>query len=521
MDFDFAAQRLEKEQSQLKGRIRHRPISVKAKKEADYRKKQQQLLKEKRDKENARKSFQQKVMTSCERLLGVRELVPEGLKATSIHGDGDKIALPPSILERLTNESMEGSASPWTFRIGIPNPTYTFPESSAMKSLSPPDEDDDMDDSDDDEDGTRERTEYLEELSHKYIAYSHATVVEFTQEEGHVGLPPAIAAALLDPKRRILQKEVPTYRTQDPAAKSKSDEDADENAMEMDGEEKTPGHLAWGAFDVPDVSLEISLVTLPKGRECTLIPTMNAIQQGFHGLKDIKLVLEQSLIRTRATLSVGDTVATWHRGKKYDLTVASVTPADWKAVSCINTDIEVEIGPNEEFNEQQAATLGGQTLGGGQKLSDSRTSSPVPPSGQTLGGQKLADSRSRSTSPVPPRGQFLGGGQTLSDSRTSSPLPPPSVATAAVSDLRPEPPASQTEGVCTVQLRADKGSGRRRFDVNVATVADLFAFASSLTSEESFQLVTRFPRRVVTLEQKVLSEVGIQAGQELFMVEKL
>lgn len=509
MDFDHAAQRLKEDQSKLKNRSRHQPITAKAKREADYRKRQQQLLKEKRDREKARKDYQQKVMTSCERSLGVRELVPEGLKATSIHGDGDKIALPPSVLERLTQSSMEGSASPWTFRIGILNPNYTFPASMALQNMNPPDEDE-MDDSDE-EDDTRERTEYLEELSHKYIAYSHATVVEFTQEEGHVGLPAAIASALLDPKRRRVQNEVPKTRTKDPAAMSNTEEEP----MEMDGEEKTPGHLAWGAFDVPDVTLEISLVTLPKGRECTLIPTMNAIEQGFHGLKDVKLVLEQSLIRTRATLSVGDKVATWHRGKKFDLTVASVTPADWKAVSCINTDIEVEIGPNKEFDEQRAAH-GGQTVGGGQTLSNSRTSSPVPPSRQPQGGQRLSDSRT--SSPVPPGGRSLGG-QPLSGSRTSSPVPPSSTP---VSELRPEPPVSQTEGVCTVQLRADKGSGRRRFDVNAATLADLFAFASSLTSEESFQLVTRFPRRVVTLEEKLLlSEAGIQAGQELFMVEKL
>jgi hypothetical protein len=38
---------------------------------------------------------------------------------------------------------------------------------------------------------------YLDELQHKYLAYTHCTVVEFTPEEGNVGLPEAIAKALL------------------------------------------------------------------------------------------------------------------------------------------------------------------------------------------------------------------------------------------------------------------------------------------------------------------------------------
>jgi hypothetical protein len=79
----------------------------------------------------------------------------------------------------------------------------------------------------------------------------------------------------------------------------------------------------------------------------------------------------------------------------------------------------------------------------------------------------------------------------------------------------------QTDGVCTIQIRADKESGRRRFDVNNATVQDVFSFAASLTNLESFQLVTRFPRRILIAQDTVLSAAGIQPGQELFLVEPL
>ena len=55
---------------------------------------------------------------------------------------------------------------------------------------------DDSYDSDDD-DGETNVAPYMEELSHKYLALTHGTVVEFTKEEGHVGLPATIAAALI------------------------------------------------------------------------------------------------------------------------------------------------------------------------------------------------------------------------------------------------------------------------------------------------------------------------------------
>jgi hypothetical protein len=500
MEFEYAAQRLEREQSKLKGRNHNNVVSVKAKREADFRKRQQQLMKEKREREQIRNDHVLKVWTNSERSLGVRELSPGGLllNATSIHGDGDKIALPPSVLERLTRTmDSEGSASPWTFRVGILNPNYTFPASIAMQNIKAPREDAMEEDSDDEEhDGIKEQTEYLEELSHKYIAYSHASVVEFTQEEGHVGLPASIAKALLDPKRKRIQtKDVKSIRTKDPAI-------SDDGTIMDAEEERTPGHLAWGAFDLPDLPLEISLVTLPKGSGCTLVPTMEAIRHGFHQLKDVKLVLEQSLVRTRATLSIGDTVHTWHRGSKFDLTVTSVTPADFYSISCINTDVEVDIGANEEAEQYAAAaavestttTNNGRSLVG-QILSESTTAS----SGQTLPGNTLSESTSTTTIETTP-----------------------AVAKTPILDLRPEPPADQTEGICTIQIRADKASGRRRFDVNVATVQDLFAFAATMTNnEESFQLVTRFPRRVLTVQDTVLSSSGIQAGQELFLVEKL
>lgn len=468
MDFEAAAHRLAKEQSKLKPR--DNAVSAKAKREADYRKKQQERLRLERERRQKHEDYMQSYMTSCDRALGVRSLSSSSFVATSIHGDGDKIALPPSVLQHLSDAHIMEESSPLTFRVGVLRSEYTFPSSPLLQTLHVPDDMAIDDESDDEEGGNNSKAAYVDEISHKYMSYTYATVVEFTQEEGHVGLPASIAAALL-------VDGVPATRTKDPAG--------DDKAMETSDEERTPGHLAWGAFDIPDIEIEVTLVKLPKGRRCTLTPTMEAIRNGFYNLKDIKLVLEQSLIRTRATLSVNDLVHTWHRGIRYNLRVASVAPSDYQAVTCINTDMEVDIGINEEF-EREAAQQSPQ------RKAESQFSF-APGKGHVL--SELASSPQQSQQEVS--------------------LP---------TKLLPEPPLDQTEGICTVQIRAQGGAtGRRRFDVTMAKLQDLFAFAASLVDVDDFRLVTRFPRRVFvkTEESSTLADAGICAGQEMFILERI
>ena len=135
----------------------------------------------------------------------------------------------------------DGSSSPWTFRVGVLNPDYSFPASLAMRNLKAPLEDSMAEDSDEDDGGMKKRTEYLEELSYKYVSYSHATVVEFTQDEGHVGLPVSIAAALLSPQRRRVEAAVVPYRrTSDPSL-------ADDSNMDSDTD-RNPRTLSVGAI---------------------------------------------------------------------------------------------------------------------------------------------------------------------------------------------------------------------------------------------------------------------------------
>jgi hypothetical protein len=471
MEFEAAARRLAKDHSKLKPR--DHAISAKAKREADYRKKEQERLRLERERRQKQEDYMHSYMAACDRALGVKPLSPNSFEPTSIHGGGDKIALPPSVLQHLSDAHIMEASSPWTFRVGVLRQDYKFPASPLLQMLQEPN-DMEIDELSDDEEGGNNKAAYVDELSRKYMSYTYATVVEFTQEEGHVGLPASIAEVLL-------VDGVVATRTKDPSGSG-------DNTIAMDtsdDEEKTPGHLAWGAFDIPDVEVEVTLLKLPKGRRCTLIPTMDAIRNGFHNLKDIKLVLEQSLIRTRATLTVNDLVHTWHRGIKYDLKVASVTPSDYQAVSIINTDMEVDIGINEEFEREMAEQ-------------DRPTKQETEPSFAPGKGHKL--------------------------SSTTSAKPKRSQQAQPQTNLLPEPSLDQTKGICTVQIRTQGGvTGRRRFDVTSAKLQDLFAFAASLADVDSFRLVTRFPRQVFELTEgsTTLADAGIGAGQEMFILERI
>ena len=568
MDFEDAAVRLARDQSKIRSRNNNRGgigISEKAKRQAEYQKKIQARLREEREQKKRNEAYQRKYVHDCQRLLKEKSLASINerlfLTPTSIYGDGDKLSLPPSVLETLSNndESMSvNGGNPWMFRIGIPNPNYKFPSSTLVQALEAPineeeDDDDMMDEDDDDEEQYQEQQmkPFLQELSRKYISYTHCTVVEFSQEEGNIGIPVRIAQALLDPKNRhdgsttSSEIKIPTTITVDPASSSSSsdvtttsivaskDDSEKEELMQVENTsfatnkeeevvERTPGHIAWGAFEIPDVQLEITMVQLPKGTGCTLVPTEEAVRNDFYGLKDVKIVLEQSLIRTRATLTIGDVVSTWHRGKKFDLDVTKVIPSYFRGVTCINTDIEVEIGEtkiNNVSNDEESNSNNDNNSK--YKATNEET------------GFRLGTGKKTTTSSLlkEDKGEKEAGA-----------LKQTSVNVLPIS-LLPEPPIDKKDGVCTVQIRYSGGNGKRRFSIDTAKVKDLFAFASSLMNrdERSFQLVTRYPRKELHLietnksdsdnksnsssqtgmAELTLNQAGLQQGQEMLMVEDL
>jgi len=474
------------------------------------------------------------------------------LEATSVYGQGDKITLPPSILSTLADRDLlrvsQERGQPLFFRLAIPRQNYSFPSSPSLKRII----DDfaqkqqtepqmtpthsysfgDEDDTEHDENHQHITKAYLDELAEEYITYTYATVVEFTQAEGCIGLPPSVASALLRP----LQNSTETIQrtlTVDPAPapappiRTKEDSGPDSDATlpndassttapnappTNDTEEgRTPGHIAYGAFPIPLPKIQLSLLAhLPLGTKCGLQPTPDAVRNGFYGLKNIKLALEQSLGRTRGCLNLGDLVHCWFRGKKFDLVVKDVTPGDIGAVSCVNTDIEVDILEVEGLKGQGGA--GGKVDGIQNPDGDTLKST-----GRGV-GYRLSDNTA-----------------TASTDKDGSATTSAAKAQHEIIDLPNEPPIEQTENVVLIQLRGDGGkmSPRRRFDTTTTTIKHLFEFASatciagdtsSTGMEEEFRLVTRFPRRVFQLTadgDTHLSGIDNLSKQELFLVERI
>ncbi len=558
--------------------------TLEAKRREEYRKKQMEKKQEKERLEKLKLDYVQRGFNRMERQsLGgvIRSLLDSGgssssgtagdtnssgrlmLEATSVHGQGDKITLPPSLLSTLAARDLlrtsQERGQPLFFRLGIRRPGYVFPAGDKMKqlmdafkySLDGSEKNDEMkldnegdesmilEDEEGEENENDEEWEeaYQDELSHEYISYCYATVIEFTEEEGYVGLPLCIATALLSPKNKNKSSEqcglplqmIESKLTIDPALASTNVQDNDESknqisraATEMEQmdidrdqeeeeeenlESKTPGHPAYGSFPVPMEQIEVSLLThLPLGKKCTLQPTREAIEKGFYKLKDVKLALEQSLIRTRGCLNVGDVVYCWHRGVKFNLNVKDVSPPRVGAVSCVNTDVEVDIavadGVNDNGDGKNENTVGSKN--DGQKLL-----------GRTLsGGYRLSNDNNTSTT-----NETVANDTTKQHSDLYSRLN---------KNVPPEPGIEQKENVIAVQIRGDGGKQcRRRFDSSVSKMEDIFAFVLSEQIIESgvneFRLVTRFPRRVFTLQEHgntILEKMDL-SKQELFLIEKV
>ena len=103
MDFEGAAARLAKDQSKIRARRGQISVSAKAKREAEFRRKQQERLQAERQRKQRQLQYQKQYVARCDRAIQAKSLRGgEGgnggpqlsLRPTSIHGDGDKIALP-------------------------------------------------------------------------------------------------------------------------------------------------------------------------------------------------------------------------------------------------------------------------------------------------------------------------------------------------------------------------------------------------------------------------------------------
>ncbi|KAJ6680487.1 UBIQUITIN FUSION DEGRADATION UFD1 FAMILY PROTEIN [Salix purpurea] len=256
MDFELrrAREKLEKEQKERKERARVKlDRDRKAKEEA--RKQREAIEAVHRSRRLDAIEAQLKVDEQMqENLLVGRGIVfSRILEAVSFQGSGDKIKLPPSCFTGLSDQGAFDKG-PLYFELSVVH----------QEGFS------EMNDTD-----SKQST-------------THSGVLEFTAEEGSVGLPPHVWSNLFP-------------------------------------------------IDSPKAPLiEVRYVWLPKGTYAKLQPDV----VGFSDLPNHKAVLETSL-RQHATLSQGDVITVNHGILTYKLQVLELRPSS--SVSVLETDIEVDV----------------------------------------------------------------------------------------------------------------------------------------------------------------------------------
>lgn len=214
----------------------------------------------------------------------------ESLLAVVADGEGDKLLLPPSALESLSRQDAV-SMGPMLFEL-----TWTKPATRAG------------------------------EQSESVSRTTHAGVLEFVADEGTVGLPRKVVLSLLGataqqvPVGKTVEKKDPLHHRQAdrPATdQGGSGSDADGGGGGGGGGE---GGDQQGAAVRPAVEglghVVVRYVRLAKATFARVVPETVGLSQ----VSELRAMLEHNM-RNHATLTVGDHLSVWRRGKEFSLKV--------------------------------------------------------------------------------------------------------------------------------------------------------------------------------------------------------
>ena len=339
---------------------------------------------------------------------------------------------------------------------------------------------------------------------------THVAVLGFDGVEGTVGLPPAV----------LRQLGVSTAGTTGRAAAdrqiSRARETAEEDAVfTTDGASTAFGDDAISTLASASsvVDVRVSYRRLPRGTYCKLQPKSQDFQTELASEAgvDLRALLETAMTR-RCTLSVGDEVVVESSGsssvssgasgnlknsRSYALRCVEVQPDDAGAVSLMETDIEVDIAPSEDYEaamrrvaEAEAARLAAAAEAAARDADAARAAARATAEAQAELEKQASEVRAAETRAAAFRA-------------------------AAYASLPPEPPdPDETEtdlemGDDETEKRAnitrarfafpDGATRTRRFRAS-DPLASAFAFVRALggaSEREAFDLVTRFPRAVI------------------------
>ena len=265
--------------------------------------------------------------------------------------------------------------------------------------------------------------------------------------------------------------------------------------------------------------MSIKYVRLSKITYVKLQPTFNQ----FFKVEQVKMVLEENL-KFHSTLTIGDILTVWYRGKAHPLKVVEMKPFE-KGI-LLDTDVEVDLDNSLENKSQKntednsptrmSSNLSNQSKGmgshSGHRLS-SNTSSSSPSSSsssaifnQTQPSPGLENVPKNIPMNVPKDEEF-------SERVFQSPL-----------ENLPSEPEVDADDVVSIRVRMPAGNTINRRFYRRQPLSHLFEFASSEMKVEKkvLQLSTRFPNRVFTLNEMEpfdvsFVEAGITASQEMFL----
>lgn len=446
MDFDLGNRnsKLRKEQEKRKLDAKKKAEKERRVKE-EVRKKQLEMektieLKRKQDLE--RQQEQLRLEEEERRKTGGIKFQIE-LKAERIDGEGDKITLPVSYLEILTSQEITDQG-PMLFKISL----------SSNPSI-----------------------------------FTHCGMLEFTADEGTVGLPPKVRRSL------GIDEEI-------------------ENENENKLEEK----------------VIIKYLRLEKGTFAKVQPKKG----GMTMISEIRAMLEHNM-RKHATLTVGDILTVWHRGKAFDLTVIELKPENF--VTVIDTDLEIDLDiPEDQMQREKKETdelnARGHRLSGGNNYS-----SLVPMFNEQLNNNNGVEESKQSyidnaNMDIDDNDNNYrnSGGYTLSSSPSlpSPPQPMMESSSQPMIELPPEPIGEDSNNVISCMVRKPDGNRCTRQFKKTDKMKYLFHFVENSSREQqfhpanSFRLVTRFPRKVFTMEESqdlTFIDSGLSNDQEAFMLE--
>lgn len=219
----------------------------------------------------------------------------ETLLAVTADGEGDKILLPPSALDSLSRQDAV-SMGPMLFELSVVTASPSAVREGGATN-----------------DAIVSRT-------------THAGVLEFVADEGTVGLPRKVVSSLLG---TLAQK---TSVPSDEGKMSPRQGDQPESGGSGVGDRSDANQDASSRPAVEGLgTVVVRYVRLAKATFARVVPETVGLSQ----VSELRAMLEHNM-RNHATLSVGDRLTVWRRGKEFGMKVrlSKISRTHFACVSC-------------------------------------------------------------------------------------------------------------------------------------------------------------------------------------------